>query len=1132
VIAGRPTSSRARRRVALAIAVLIVAAIVVAVWPRSGPRTIHARDEHISVRGGPGVGHRVILDAGLYLPKHTPAPAVIVAHGFGGSRASVDGKAQRLARDGFVVLTYSARGFGRSTGRVGLDSLDYEVPDARQLVDWLAGQPDVIQDGPHDPRVGVTGASYGGALALMVAGTDPRVDAVAAVATWNDLQQALFPNDGAAAGTTGSAGMTGSPGDARHATPADIPAGADGVFKQAWSARLISSLLSGSAPTPPSPADSGSGSGETRSNGTGSSDGTGAAAGGTTTDTAGGGRDSGAGRSVDHTPGTATDNDTTAGVAGRSGAIPAECGRLMPRICAAYTQVAEAGRITPAMAALLANSSPKRVVGDIAAPTLLVQGEEDTLFGLDQADANARAIAANGTDVAVTWFPGGHSGGGLDTAGQQRITDWFRYYLAGDGSRPSTAFRYSVAGPVNDHGHARHRTLQLPGYPGVAGEPAAAVTQRSLSGPAQRIVNPPGGRPAAITSLPGLDRLTAGALGAAASPPGQTARFVSDPVETTTVVTGSPTVTLRVRRIPAVATGAAGRTSSGDRRGGGSGSGHSGSGGSSGGSGRRGNASGGSDSAGHPVDDPSAVLYLSLTAVHRPAAGGNASGHAGGTVSDQAGGAAPEAPTASAGGPAGSAVAPIRLDRLPADGSPVTVTVHLPAVSYQLQPMDAFEVRVATTNRAFTGPPAPAVYRVSLAGRGTLTVPEAGGTRVAGPGTPPWLWIGVLVLAAIAVVGLVLAGRRSASAGRAAGQRVIGQRGHHRRSRERGAWADTQGAPTGADTQRAPTRADTQGTPTRADDAVIPGSGAATPLVVDGLRKQYPGGVVAVDDVAFTVLGGQVLGLLGPNGAGKTTILRMVMGLIAPSAGSVTVFGEPVRPGAPVLSRIGSFVEGSGFLPHASGRANLEMYWRATGRPAEDSHLADALAIAGLGAAERRKVKTYSQGMRQRLAIAQAMLGLPDLLLLDEPTNGLDPPQIHAMRAVLRGYADTGRTVLVSSHLLSEVEQTCSHAVVVARGRTIAAGTVADLVAASGEMLIATPSPEAARESLRDLGDLAAVESASGGVLIDLGRASLDDVLRRLLADGVPVTSAAPRNRLEDVFLDLVGAGSPERGEP
>jgi len=186
------------------------------------------------------------------------------------------------------------------------------------------------------------------------------------------------------------------------------------------------------------------------------------------------------------------------------------------------------------------------------------------------------------------------------------------------------------------------------------------------------------------------------------------------------------------------------------------------------------------------------------------------------------------------------------------------------------------------------------------------------------------------------------------------------------------------------------------------------------------------------------------------------------------------VFGHRVAAGSPVLSRIGSFVEGSGFLPHLSGAANLRLYWAATGRPARAARFDEALEIAGLGTAVHRRVGAYSQGMRQRLAIAQAMLGLPDLLVLDEPTNGLDPPQIHAMREVLRGYAAGGRTVLVSSHLLAEVEQTCSHIVVMHCGRLVAAGTVADIAAGEGG-----------------------------------------------------ATTVGPRRRLEDAFLQLVGEDGP-----
>ena len=134
-------------------------------------------------------------------------------------------------------------------------------------------------------------------------------------------------------------------------------------------------------------------------------------------------------------------------------------------------------------------------------------------------------------------------------------------------------------------------------------------------------------------------------------------------------------------------------------------------------------------------------------------------------------------------------------------------------------------------------------------------------------------------------------------------------------------------------------------------------------------------------------------------------------------------------------------------MPHLSGRENLRLYWKASGREQQDPNLDYVLEIAGLGTAIDRKVRTYSQGMRQRLGIAQAMLGMPDVLVLDEPTNGLDPPQIREMRQVLQDYAATGRTVVVSSHLLSEVEQTCSHVVVMHRGTLIAKGTVAQLLA-------------------------------------------------------------------------------------
>ncbi len=228
---------------------------------------------------------------------------------------------------------------------------------------------------------------------------------------------------------------------------------------------------------------------------------------------------------------------------------------------------------------------------------------------------------------------------------------------------------------------------------------------------------------------------------------------------------------------------------------------------------------------------------------------------------------------------------------------------------------------------------------------------------------------------------------------------------------------------------------------------------AQVPLVVDHLSKAYSDGHRAVQEVSWRADRGQVVGLLGPNGAGKTTTLRMATGLIAPDEGAVYVLGRRVRPGSPVLSRVGTLIEGPGFLPHLTGRANLESFWAATGRPAAEAQLEEAVAVAALADALDRPVRTYSHGMRQRLGIAQAMLGLPEVLILDEPTNGLDPPQIAALRPILQSYAAAGRTVVVSSHLLAEVEMTCSHVVVMDQGRVVAAGSVADIGVAQGRSL-------------------------------------------------------------------------------
>ncbi len=281
-----------------------------------------------------------------------------------------------------------------------------------------------------------------------------------------------------------------------------------------------------------------------------------------------------------------------------------------------------------------------------------------------------------------------------------------------------------------------------------------------------------------------------------------------------------------------------------------------------------------------------------------------------------------------------------------------------------------------------------------------------------------------------------------------------------------------------------------------------------------------------MDGVSLRVQRGQILGLLGPNGAGKTTTLRILMGLIHQDAGTIMIFGTPVRPGSPALSRLGSFVEGPGFLPHLSGRANLDLYWRATGRPAAGSHLAEVLTIAGLGAAIDRPVRAYSRGMRQRLAIAQAMLGLPDLLVLDEPMNGLDPPQIREMRDVLVRYAADGRAVILSSHMLAEVEQTCTHVVVMGMGRRLAAGPVGEIVGTGSALVVGTTQAQRAVAVLAGLDGIEGAERHPDGVLVHPDGVAASAVVAALVAAGIPVDRVTPNRRLEDAFLALI-AGPP-----
>ncbi|GAB2595156.1 ABC transporter ATP-binding protein [Paractinoplanes abujensis] len=908
----RPTR---RRIVAASVVVVLVAALVGwAAWPERAAWT--TQDEMVTVQTGPERNENVTLDTRLYLPRDRDGkvPAVLLAHGFGGTKEALSDDAESLAGRGYAVLTYTAEGFGRSGGQIHLNSPDYEIHDAQGLLDWLAGRPEIQLDAAGDPRVGVVGGSYGGALALMLAGQDQRVDAIVPSITWNDLSTVFLPQSADTAAT--------------------------GVFKKGWAGVFF-----------------------------------------------------GNGGAV---PAAGAESQVPVGLN-----VDPACGRFAADVCRAYLDVATSGNPSQATIDRLRESSPAPTLSKIKAPTLLIQGAVDTLFPLSDADANARGIAATGTPVKVAWFTGGHDGGAGPQTDQDRVkfltAQWLDHYVKGEGEAPSGDFTYSrVAGfSALDRGLVTNGYSD-DAYPGLGGTGTTSVT---LQGPAQPIANPPNGNPGALSSLPGTGgRLSELLSGVAADIPGQHATFESAPVSKAIDVAGSPTVRLRVA------------STSGE-----------------------------------------ATLFVKLYDV------------------DQSG-----AETLSAG-----LVAPVRLTGLPAALEDSEVhTVRLPAIVRQIDAGHTVRVVVATTDQAFLSPAEPALYSVQV---GTeLQLPTVVGEPIANPQTI-WRYVlaGLLVAIALGLAVLLLVRRRKL------------RRRH---------------------------------TPTDPEHA-------DTPLVVQGLRKAYGDGFVAVEEISFTVRRGQVVGLLGPNGAGKTTTLRVLMGLTMPTAGEALVFGHKLVPGSPVLSRVGALVEGPGFLPHLTGLENLEAYWKATGRPWADARFDEALEIAGLGESVHRRTKKYSHGMRQRLAIAQAMLGLPELLVLDEPTDGLDPPQIAEMRRVLKRYATDGRAVLVSSHLLAEVEQTCTHAVVVNKGRIVASGPVEEIVGDSPSVQLEVSDVPAAERVLDELGVRSVLPDGPSGLIVEMNGTPRSEVVASLVRAGVAVDRVVPRRRLEDAFLALVGENSRGSGD-
>jgi ABC-2 type transport system ATP-binding protein len=293
-------------------------------------------------------------------------------------------------------------------------------------------------------------------------------------------------------------------------------------------------------------------------------------------------------------------------------------------------------------------------------------------------------------------------------------------------------------------------------------------------------------------------------------------------------------------------------------------------------------------------------------------------------------------------------------------------------------------------------------------------------------------------------------------------------------------------------------------------------------IEVHSLRKRF-GPVTAVDGVSFDVQPGQVTGFLGPNGAGKTTTLRMILGLAHPTSGTATIDGRPYRALEDPARTVGAVLERSGFHPGRRARDHLRAVARAARIP--ESRADETLEIVALQQAAQRRAGQYSLGMRQRLALATALLGDPRILILDEPANGLDPQGIRWLRDFLRWYASQGRTVLVSSHVLAEMAQTADAAIVIARGRVVAQGPIAELIAGrAGAVEVRSPGAGRLADALRSRGF--GVDQSGDHTLLVTGAdpAAVGDLA---LSEGVAIHGLRERAAsLEDVFFELTGEES------
>lgn len=294
---------------------------------------------------------------------------------------------------------------------------------------------------------------------------------------------------------------------------------------------------------------------------------------------------------------------------------------------------------------------------------------------------------------------------------------------------------------------------------------------------------------------------------------------------------------------------------------------------------------------------------------------------------------------------------------------------------------------------------------------------------------------------------------------------------------------------------------------------------------INGAVKTY-GGFRAVDQLTMTVPRGGVHGFLGPNGSGKTTTIRLLVGLSHPDAGVLKIFGEPVPERLPqVVNRVGVIVESPRFFDNFSGHKNLDLLAQAIGAPRQ--RVGQVLDQVGLGSCGKQTFRTYSLGMKQRLAVAATLLKDPELLIFDEPTNGLDPQGIHEFRATVRRLADAGRSVLVSSHILAEVQQMADTATIIGRGRTLAEGTVRDLLASGPAPVLVRLRDTARAAGVIESVGLQVTQDPTGALLVSHGEREVDPAgIARLLGEhGLwPSELAVHRRNLEDTYLSLVRA--------